>query len=590
MKKFHIMMLMAICCQYAQATHIEGGSISYTYLGSDNYEIQLTIYKDCKYDYLAFDDTASIGIFNSTGKLVMHLHIPYSGISDTITYDPSNTCMFNEVACTERTMYKDTAYLPDIKGGYTLAYQRCCRNGGISNLVNPTNTGMTLQTFINTELHNSPPVFKQEIPYGGILDRYFQYDASATDIDGDSLVYELIAPFSGGNTLAPMPEPPPAPPYLDVVFASGYSVSNMLGGSVPLTIDRATGIMKAGIDFLGLYQIGYVVKEYRGGILIASTYRDFPFYVVADTAASLNMHGRVFVNDSNLLDTGITQLFGSDLKPQNWTFEGEQPILSTGRYVFDSLAQNNYFVKAIPALPAVGNENYLPTYFPSTPFWYNSVSLYPCDTSDIYRDISIFHSSKPKGNLTFDGVLQLGKGTYDPLPGKDLLLGIKSNDPVNNITPFMKCTTDSSGYFHFDSLASGTYYLLADFINSRIINDQPPVINLYSSLSAQVYDQSTRLYIFKYTGLNENGDSNIRVFPNPTSSLLFIQIATREPGAYSAKMYNLYGQCVQTFWNNKTLASGTYQESVSLEALPAGVYFLEISGDGQTWVQKVIRQ
>ncbi|MFM8949601.1 MAG: hypothetical protein ACKOKB_02355, partial [Bacteroidota bacterium] len=47
-----------------QATHIVGGELYYRYLGNNQYEIQLTVYRDCFYGVPPFDEPAYVGVWD----------------------------------------------------------------------------------------------------------------------------------------------------------------------------------------------------------------------------------------------------------------------------------------------------------------------------------------------------------------------------------------------------------------------------------------------------------------------------------------------------------------------------------------------
>ena len=61
-------------------------------------------------------------------------------------------------------------------------------------------------------------------------------DHSATDADGDSIVYELRTPYNGSYSI-PVPSPPNPPPYNQINWLPPYSLNNMLGGNDLIAID-----------------------------------------------------------------------------------------------------------------------------------------------------------------------------------------------------------------------------------------------------------------------------------------------------------------------------------------------------------------
>ena len=65
--KFRIILLLSIllaCTMPAHATHIVGGELNYRCLGNNQYEISLTVYRDCFNGVPYFDNPAVIGIFD----------------------------------------------------------------------------------------------------------------------------------------------------------------------------------------------------------------------------------------------------------------------------------------------------------------------------------------------------------------------------------------------------------------------------------------------------------------------------------------------------------------------------------------------
>src|SRR4030095_4120638 len=124
-------------------------------LGNDIYQVKLTVRRDCFQGAsdAQFDDPASIGIFDmTTGQLITDL-IGYPDGQLLINFNADDT--LNEIlvsdcsvisgdVCVHTTMYVKNVFLPYRPTGYTLAYQRCCRNGTLLNVQDPLNTGMTI--------------------------------------------------------------------------------------------------------------------------------------------------------------------------------------------------------------------------------------------------------------------------------------------------------------------------------------------------------------------------------------------------------------------------------------------------------------
>ena len=267
----------------SSATHIVGGEMNYMWLGNDNYEITLTVYRDCYNGQAAFDNPAFIGIYDGNGNLV-------DNISAFITWQQPVANIINSPClipptniCYEVAQYVITTVLPGGVGAYTISYQRCCRNYSIINLANVQSTGVTYTAQVtdpSIAAVNSNPVFNEWPPTFICKDAPFTFDHSASDPDGDSLVYELSYPYEGGDQVNRAPNPPAPPPYSPVTFLSPYSVNNPFGG-VPLQINSITGEIKATPNNQGQYVYGIRVKEFRNGIYLGETRRDYQVNVVS---------------------------------------------------------------------------------------------------------------------------------------------------------------------------------------------------------------------------------------------------------------------------------------------------------------------
>jgi hypothetical protein len=251
----------------------------------------MTIYRDCRFGNPAvwFDNPAFLGIFGSDNMLVRSLgqngvlRMSLRGINDTLSPVLNNPCyVIPPSVCVHRTTYRDTLTLPYRVGGYQFAYQRCCRNETIVNIVEPSMTGATFYASISDEALqncNTSAIFNQWPPIYICRGEKIEFDHGATDSNADSLVYSLCAPITGGTPNNPHPLPPASPPYPEVTWRTGYSQANMLGSTDPLRINPITGLLQGTPDAVGQYVVGICVEEYKNGQLIATTRRDFQYNV-----------------------------------------------------------------------------------------------------------------------------------------------------------------------------------------------------------------------------------------------------------------------------------------------------------------------
>jgi len=270
----------------AMATHIVGGDIYYDYLGNNQYKFYVSLYRDCNtINGAVYDNPLPLGIFNSSNVRVMNVNISFPG-STILPIIFNNPCVVAPSGiCTERAVYVSNAVtLPPIPGGYTVAYQRCCRQPAIINIIDATNTGLTIVTHIpGSETNmwaNSSPRFTNYPPLVICNNDDLIFNHSATDPDGDQLTYSLVTPYAGATGGAPAPNPIPPPNYPFVQWEVGHSVTQQLGPGSSLQINPVTGILTASPNLTGLFVVGIRVDEYRNGVYLGGNTRDFLFHVI----------------------------------------------------------------------------------------------------------------------------------------------------------------------------------------------------------------------------------------------------------------------------------------------------------------------
>ncbi|MCB0397221.1 MAG: PKD domain-containing protein, partial [Flavobacteriales bacterium] len=291
-----IVVLLAVLAVFpARASHIIGGELYYVCNSGANYTINLNVYRDCNTGVAPFDNPAAVGVFDKNNNLVQTIYINLVGSGTTLTPELPSPCIeAPSGVCVAVAEYTKNVTLPPIPGGYTLAYQRCCRNATVKNVNNPTNTGATFTTTIPDKSKascNSNPVYDEWPPVYRCAGIDLSIDHSATDADGDSLVYSLCTPNAGASEPFPRPQPPGNPPYSALNWKAGYSQANMMNGSPAVSVDAATGQVTGTPGGVGQYVIGICVSEYRNGIFLSSTTRDFQINVVncpADVTASVS--------------------------------------------------------------------------------------------------------------------------------------------------------------------------------------------------------------------------------------------------------------------------------------------------------------
>ncbi len=284
-----LVLILVLVSQSSFATHLMGGDMTYKYLGTTgnnfNYEITLKVYRFCSAGSTALPNNMNMGVYeedplnpNADKILVSSYTLPLT-TQRFIMPPPSNaSCTFTTVVCIEEGVYIKIISVPASNGGYHLLTDRCCRNNNIANLDNPGNDGQAYYAFIPpTNIMNNSPVFAAPPPV------YFcQNDSTVVlntvyDVDRDSLVYSLVAPFTGiSDGSNPNPNPPLFYPWPipTATYATNYSLTQPFGTGTYARIDSSTGISNYYMNTQAYYVVALEVREYRNGTLIGIIRRD----------------------------------------------------------------------------------------------------------------------------------------------------------------------------------------------------------------------------------------------------------------------------------------------------------------------------
>lgn len=299
-------LLLLILTKAGFSTHLVGGEMSYRCLGNNQYEITLTIFRDDYYGQAPLDPSSRITIFNNSNNNVVRTEdINLSGGGGTILPLNANPCITNrprDVRIEKGTYVKVITLAPNA-AGYKVVFQRCCRNNAVANI--NTDEGSTYVVNIpGTTPCNSSAVFNNQPPLFLCVNSKLEFDMSATDPDGDQLVYSICAPLQGLDAISPRIcafsqgcniEQAPPPPYDSVYYRDDFSSQKPLGLSSSISINPTTGLLTTVPRTQGLFVVGIQVQEIRNGVVINTSIRDFQFNV---TNCSISSSVPVVVTDN----------------------------------------------------------------------------------------------------------------------------------------------------------------------------------------------------------------------------------------------------------------------------------------------------
>lgn len=351
----------------ARGTHILGGEISFDFIefkannSVASYEFNMVLYRDPT--GVAYPGFVNFGIYqlDDSGRWIpfeVITNVPRSPISDIPRIpDPCKTRdLPNERV--QSVTYSFIADLDIVGKDYLIAYQACCRNPTINNIVD-ADIGAVYDVVLSSEtvlVGNNSPKFKGFPPIFVCSGYDLEYDHSADDIEGDELRYSFCTSNFPGYDDGTMPAPTCCgcvtpdpqictPPFLDVIYAPPFSADNPMGGSPQVRIDNNSGFIIGRPDLIGSYIVSVCVEEFRNGVLLSKIRRDFEFNVVKcdeNLIASLETSDELTLGDDGIYhyedchDTSVEFINNSTdlrfIRNYTWNFfdENEEVINISG--------------------------------------------------------------------------------------------------------------------------------------------------------------------------------------------------------------------------------------------------------------------
>ena len=266
-----------------RSTHILGGDFSSRHLVDNEYSITLKLFRDCETGLAPFDASITVGIFDYVTNTMVQSFVMTLGPVTNI--DLGDEC-FQPDMCIEEGIYQTIVTIPNNSNEYYLAWERCCRKNGIDNILNSGDAGMTYYHQIGDPRNrNNSPVFGSYPAEGYLcLNSDNVLDFNVTEPDGDSLVFSLVDPFNGySDTITPAPVLAQPAPYPTIQWQAPYSLTDIVGGTPAMRIDRNTGLISARPAALGVFTFAVLIEEYRNGTRISLTRREITYLVLPCT-------------------------------------------------------------------------------------------------------------------------------------------------------------------------------------------------------------------------------------------------------------------------------------------------------------------
>jgi gliding motility-associated-like protein len=281
-----VFVLSFLTANKAMASHAQGADISYECLGNNQYKIIYQFYRDCSGISASTSVIADITSTCGTSTVTLNPD-PLYPTTEVSQLCPSATSTCNGGTNPGVQVYTYTAIVTLLPNCiYTVSYGECCRNTS-NNLASSQSFDLYVETTINTNnalCNNGPRFTTYPVPYYCIGSQY-SYSHGTYDIDGDSLVYSLVAPLQSSGTV--------------IGYTAPYSPTNPMPTASGFIFDSQTGQMTFTPTTAGNYVVTVKVDEYRNGVLIGTTMRDIQFVVLSCTNTPPIINGNITTSNSS---------------------------------------------------------------------------------------------------------------------------------------------------------------------------------------------------------------------------------------------------------------------------------------------------
>ena len=113
----------------------------------------------------------------------------------------------------------------------------------------------------------------------------------------------------------------------------------------------------------------------------------------------------------------------------------------------------------------------------------------------------------------------------------------------------------------------------------------PTFYGVYQDRKVNLVDENTTVYDATLSTVESDLENkNIKIFPNPTSDFIAIQIGGLNLQDLNIEMYDMQGKLIQ----EKTLKSGQTIGYFDIQTLYSGTYLIKISTNNMSLIRKVI--
>ncbi|MFM9050896.1 MAG: PKD domain-containing protein, partial [Bacteroidota bacterium] len=263
-------LMLILSSEESKASHAMGADLTYEHISGNTYRITFSFYRFCDgiFPPSSFTVTATSSCYPTTT-----INIPCINFNTPTEISPvcstaQSTCTGGTFIGVQQYIYQGNITLPGPCVDWRFSAQECCRNATITTTAN--GAGDYLHVFAllnntNSSTNNSPTFANYPVPFACRGQR-FCFNHGASDVDGDSLVFQMITPLTVGG--------------VPLQYGPGYTAAQPVTSVPAVRFDPRTGDICMDPTQLEVTVFAVLVSEYRNGVLIGQVERDIQLNIL----------------------------------------------------------------------------------------------------------------------------------------------------------------------------------------------------------------------------------------------------------------------------------------------------------------------
>ncbi|MCP4442944.1 MAG: T9SS type A sorting domain-containing protein [Aureispira sp.] len=549
----------------ANATHFFATDLSYQCLGNNQYKVILRLYSDCSGS--PPPNTANIYLkSNNCGQsptsITLNMDMAASGAETTplcSTYSGMSACKGGGIPSEQESVYTGIITLSQACSDWIISHSYL-RSSYFTNLNSPGSSSTYVEATLdnsNGNCYNSPQFTDYPMHYA-CAGAAFQDNLGARDMNGDTLMYTLIAPATSGSSQAS--------------FVAGLSVNNpmQLAASGGLVFNNYNGDISFTPQAGSSQYVALAVKvdKIHNGQIVASSMQEMDIIV---TNSCSNPSIRLLDHEVTMGSySGDTTRVLPICNPATLVAISFELFNPNGDSILYNPAQSN-----LESVFGVGNFNTNMIYLNNRPDSVRfdiTASDYtnpnPTFLSLAVRDKGCVMESHRKFTFLVKPIVQL---EYQTTPAST----VSSTDgsATINVTQgqpnYSYLWSNGNTTASLSNVVAGTYVVTVTDMNGCIVSD---------SVEIEVA-----------TGLAPIKDvfySDIQVYPNPAKNYCTVELPSLVADAVEVQLTNALGQ---TILQQNIELNRKKQFELNTQVYPQGLYWLKVRNSRQEyWIKSLL--